>query len=465
MLDRVVVPTRFALINRDGKTLGYNPAINVWERLDEDTAEVLRWLRAKRERPALAAHLIRRFGYAPVHAAERLQHIVVWCLFRKLLYLDQEPQAPVVAYPANPLETVYWICTQLCNLRCTYCYQNATVRRPNELTTEEGKDLVDQAVETGADTFIFTGGEPFTRPDLLTIAQHSRARGMQTNVITNGHYITSANIDEVAATFNTVTVSVDHGKAEYHDRNRGPGSWVRAVRAIDLLLAHRVNIDANAVLSRFGLHDVKELVKFGRSRAIRQLRIIPQFPMGRGVAARGDELTTAEIMGVNDRIHQAAGELKEVGVARVAPEGEYSSRNIIRNHCGAGLSEVSVDPEGWVFPCKLLQYDRFRTYNIRTRRLSEIYKTHPVMQQIRGMTANNLLPCKSCIIRNHCGGGCRGIHFSFTHDYIKTHPMFCAYLRSTFETQAWATAGGAPSPRKAQFIAVSAEQEVIPAPR
>ena len=96
-----------------------------------------------------------------------------------MLYLDQEPKSPEIVHPANTLETVYWICTQLCNLRCTYCYQDATVRRPHELSTDEGKSLVDQTVAAGADTFIFTGGEPFSRPDLLEIARYSKSRGFR----------------------------------------------------------------------------------------------------------------------------------------------------------------------------------------------------------------------------------------------------------------------------------------------
>lgn len=28
-------------------------------------------------------------------------------------------------------------------------------------------------------------------------------------------------------------------------------------------------------------------------------------------------------------------------------EGEYTGKKALRNHCGAGLSEVSVDLEGW----------------------------------------------------------------------------------------------------------------------
>jgi sulfatase maturation enzyme AslB (radical SAM superfamily) len=167
LLSRIVVPSRLALIYRAGETLGYNPTFNIWHRLSENTSEILRWLRAGRESSALEAHLVSRFGYTPLLARDSLLDSVKWCILRKLLYLDREPSAPALAPPANPLVTVYWICTQACNLRCTYCYQEATVARPKELSTEEAEGLVDQAVEAGVRTFVFTGGEPFVRRDLL----------------------------------------------------------------------------------------------------------------------------------------------------------------------------------------------------------------------------------------------------------------------------------------------------------
>src|SRR3712207_2203926 len=87
LLERVVVPHRFALIYRGGQTLGYNPNLNCWEHLDEDAAEVLRWLRAGRDRQGLAQHLRRRFDGI---AADRLEEILRWSVLRHLLYLDAE---------------------------------------------------------------------------------------------------------------------------------------------------------------------------------------------------------------------------------------------------------------------------------------------------------------------------------------------------------------------------------------
>ena len=450
LLDRVVVPSRLGLIYRQGETLGYNPGLNVWYRLDESCAEALRWLRARRDRDGLATHLAQRFDYTPGRAWERLQEIAQWCVLRRLLYLDREPSVPELRHASNPLATVYWICTQACNLRCTYCYQEATVARPNELSTAEAKALIDQVVEAGARTFIFTGGEPFTRRDLLEIARYAKHCGLRTTVITNGHYITTKNVADIAGIFDIVTISLDHGLPEHHDRHRGAGSWKRALHGIDLLLEAGVHVDMNSVLSRLGLRDVTELLRLARTKRIGQHRIMPQFPMGRGACSRDDELTPSELLHLNDQLHDAHQEL-EANQACVKLEGAYSQKGIRRNHCGAGLSEVSIDPEGWVYPCKLLQYPKFRTQNIRDARLGDIFRSDPLLRVMQGTVVDTLHPCKTCIIKNYCGGGCRGIHVSFTQEYIQAHPLFCAYLRRTFEAQAWGSTGSVPAHRKAQF--------------
>ncbi|WP_025717974.1 radical SAM/SPASM domain-containing protein [Paenibacillus sp. 1-18] len=451
MLDRVLIPTRLSLIYRNGVSLGYNPGLNLWERLDDDTAEVLRWLRAGRSRNDIREHLERRFDYIPALALNRLEEILKWCVLRRLLYLDREPQIPELVHSDNSLKTVYWVCTQACNLRCTYCYQVASMARPHELTTSEAIDLVDQVVETGATTLIFTGGEPMTRRDLLDIARYARSRGLRTNIISNGHYITPKNINKIASIFNEVTISLDHGLAEHHDHHRGKGSWQRVVHAIDLLINAGVNVNINSVLSQLGLRDVKELLSFARNRQLGVHRIIPQFPMGRGGCNRNSELSPSELMSLNDQLYRANQELTSESDTQIQTEGSYSRKKSRRNHCGAGLSEISIDPEGWVFPCKLLQYSEFKTDNIRDRRLAEIFQNHPSFKVIQSKVVDKLSSCKTCIIKNHCGGGCRGIHYSFTEKYIQSDQMFCAYLRSTFEHQTWSSTGDIPSARKVHF--------------
>jgi len=218
----------------------------------------------------------------------------------------------------------------------------------------------------------------------------------------------------------------------------------------------------NSVLSRLGLQDVKELLRLGRTRRLGQHRIVPQFPMGRGACSRNDELTPTELLQLNDQLSDVKRDLED-NESCVTMEGAYGKKGLRRNHCGAGLSEVSIDPEGWVYPCKLLQYPQFRTQNIRDARLMDIFRNNPLLRSTQGKVVDTLHPCKTCIIKNDCGGGCRGIHVSFTQEYSQTHPLFCSYLRRAFEVPAWGSTGDVPAHRKAQFHDVSGFQpRIIP---
>jgi len=450
ILGRVLVPPRLSLLVRGDRTLGYNPDVNVWHEINDVQAEVLRWLRARRSRAMLSRHIQIRFDMNAQSASSSMQRALHQLILRQLLDVD-ETRTTSAELPANPLESVYWIATQACNLRCTYCYQEAACTRPNELSTEEALGLVDQVVETGASALVITGGEPFVRRDLLKVAAHARSAGLVVNVISNGHYIKADNARKVAETFNRITVSLDHSVADYHDRHRGAGSWARTKAAIELLLDAGARVDVNSTLSRRALEDLPGLLSLRQDRRIGIHRVTPQFPMGRAVEDGNDPLDPDDLLAIDDRIHATAVAMAAEGKDVSWPPRLLTMKGSRRLHCGAGLSEVSVDPEGWVFPCRLLQFDRHRGDNIRHMRLVDIVTRNASIAAVRNATTYRHPKCSTCVIRESCGGGCKGVHASFTADAFQMDAVFCGHLRRNFEVQGWSTTGNVPPPRRVKF--------------
>jgi len=456
LLDRVVVPPRLSLLVRGGRTLGYNPGINVWHEINDVQAEILRWLRARRPKSRLLSHIQIRFNIAAQTANDAVQQALQQLILRQLLDVDETHITPV-DISAVALESVYWIATQACNLRCTYCYQEAACARPNELSTAEALDLVDQIVEAQASVFVITGGEPFARRDLLQVAKHARSAGLQVNVISNGHYVKAHNAREIAETFNRVTISLDHSKAEHHDRHRGAGSWKRSKAAIELLLDIGANVDLNSTLSRRASEDLPGLLALREDPRIGAHRVTPQFPMGRAVESSNDPLQPNELLTINDRMHATQIAMTAEGKNVKRSRGSSGLKGSRRAHCGAGLSEVSVDPEGWVFPCRLLQFDRHRGENIRDIRLVDIISRNANIAAVRNATIDRHPKCSKCVIKESCGGGCKGIHTSFTADAFQKDALFCGHLRRIFELQAWSTTANVPPPRRVEFNKVVLE--------
>jgi len=56
---------------------------------------------------------------------------------------------------------VVWNMTKQCNLKCIHCYAAATPRpEEGELSTEEGKEFLEDIARYGCPVVLFSGGEP-----------------------------------------------------------------------------------------------------------------------------------------------------------------------------------------------------------------------------------------------------------------------------------------------------------------
>jgi len=72
-----------------------------------------------------------------------------------------------------------WETTRACDLACLHCRASAVSQRaPDELSTAEAYDLLDQLVDLGPRVLVLTGGDPLKRPDLLAIVEAATARGL-----------------------------------------------------------------------------------------------------------------------------------------------------------------------------------------------------------------------------------------------------------------------------------------------
>jgi MoaA/NifB/PqqE/SkfB family radical SAM enzyme len=72
-----------------------------------------------------------------------------------------------------------WEVTQSCDLACKHCRAAAQpLAHPDELTTAEGKALIDQIAAMGVPIFVFTGGDPMKRKDVFELIRYAAAQGV-----------------------------------------------------------------------------------------------------------------------------------------------------------------------------------------------------------------------------------------------------------------------------------------------
>jgi uncharacterized Fe-S cluster-containing radical SAM superfamily protein len=155
------------------------------------------------------------------------------------------PERPVGA----KLELTYH-----CNLRCSFCYTDSprrTLARTAEMDDSEWLEIVDQTLDLGVIEVVLTGGEPLLRPELtLAAAERVAEAGAMVTLNTNGWFVDERIADRLAAAGVRVHVSLDGASAELHDASRGvPGSYRRAIEAIDMLLARGARVQVVHVVT------------------------------------------------------------------------------------------------------------------------------------------------------------------------------------------------------------------------
>src|SRR5512140_1495678 len=128
---------------------------------------------------------------------------------------------------------VIWEMTQACDLACVHCRACAQPRRnPLELSTEEGKRLIDELAQMRTPVFVLTGGDPIKRPDLFALIEYATEAGGRVSLTPSAtpsltrdviHRLKQCGLARLA-------VSLDGSHKEVHDGFRGmAGSFERTM--------------------------------------------------------------------------------------------------------------------------------------------------------------------------------------------------------------------------------------------
>jgi MoaA/NifB/PqqE/SkfB family radical SAM enzyme len=137
--------------------------------------------------------------------------------------------------PAGPLGIV-WDMTYSCPLRCVHCYSESGRRPTRQLGHDELLQVTDAMISLHPKEIALSGGEPFSVPGVLEVAERVANAGIDMLVYTSGWSLRPDMLEGIAKFVTRVHVSVDGPTALVHDRTRGrKGAFDRAMAALQLL--------------------------------------------------------------------------------------------------------------------------------------------------------------------------------------------------------------------------------------
>ena len=317
-----------------------------------------------------------------------------------------EGVAPLRGAPSAGLREIYLHVTHRCGRGCRHCYNKSAAWDPDELTTAEWKDAIDQCDSLGAGSFVFIGGDPLLRDDFVELVDHITGPcGARARFFFNSHIGKELAVDLARAGRGRLTplASID-GPRAINDALRGPGSYGDVMTAMGNLQAAGLEPVANTVLVRPALPGLAQLARELRAVGIGRLHLILPHQQGCGpedldLVPTGEELLAA----VRDLLLTAA----DVGLVVDNITGWRRRIGKRNDLCAAGCRDLAIDPYGHVHACVITAGDpAFVAGSLREEPLEQIWRASGSLRLLRAARARDRAECRVCPVVDACGGEC-----------------------------------------------------------
>lgn len=249
--------------------------------------------------------------------------------------------------------------TNRCNLHCQHCLANAGLSK-NELSVSEIENTLTQAKALGVSAIALVGGEPLLRPDIGKIIEIISNLHMMYSISTNGTLLDEKKITVIKRP-NLVKVSVSlDGNESYHNQLRGhPQAYRNALRGIKLLSSNQIKTAVAMVINRHNHLMIEEAIQAAIDHGATFFMVNDMIPVGRGVEIEKMCLTYPEYQAHTSRMmgfNRQYGEKIKMLWKGMRPDGKPDSAFglLMKSICGAALTELTIDHEGYVQGCPFL---------------------------------------------------------------------------------------------------------------
>lgn len=342
-----------------------------------------------------------------------------------LSYKFMSPQINAIDFNERPFIAI-WEVTQACDLACVHCRASAQPDRdPLELSTDEGKHLIDQIAALKVPVFVLTGGDPLKRPDLFELIGHARAVGVRVSLTPSATPLLTREmiVRLKEAGLARLALSMDGARPETHDAFRGMnGSFARTLDAIRWANEIGLPIQINTTFSRRNIAEIDEIVALLEKLKITLWSVFFLVPTGRGKLS--DLLSADEFESVFAKVYKLSGTAsfdiktteaqhyrrfvlqqrvaeRKSGVDAVgAHERTVDSIGRAPRGLNDGKGFVFISHKGEVFPSGFLPVS---AGNVREQELAAIYRDSALFRNLRD-TSKLEGKCGSCEFKEICGG-------------------------------------------------------------
>jgi len=350
-----------------------------------------------------------------------------------LRYQRQSGQLPshLLQFSLDKKPVVVWNVGRRCNLHCVHCYSHsADMDYEGEMSTEEGKKMLEDIAKFGCPVILFSGGEPLMRPDLLELIAYARSLGLRAVISTNGTLISkemALKLKEFGLSY--VGVSLD-GLEGTNDKFRGvKGAYQMALDGIRNCIEVGIKVGLRFTINKRNAHDIQGIFELLEKENIPRVCFYHLVYAGRGSKLVEEDLSREEsrkavdlIINETKRLHDK-GLLKEVLTVDNHADGVYLYLRSLKENPekadgilkllqmnGGNSSGVGIACVSWDGAVHADQFWRHHTFgNVKQRPFSEIWTdtTEPLMAKLKEKKKHVKGRCGMCKYLDICGGNFR----------------------------------------------------------
>lgn len=323
--------------------------------------------------------------------------------------------------------------TNRCTASCKYCCFSSNRNDLPELSFNEIKLLMRDAVNLGCRHVHLTGGEPLLRDDIEEILSAALGLGLEIRLQTNGLLLDGSCAERLRNLgLHSIMISLDSDRPYEHDAMRGLGTWSSAVEAILAARDAGLTVRVNSVITTVNWHRIHQTARFVRQLGIKTFSAFYFSPIGCGSDMRDVWIAPMEYWAywrelTNNLQHDP--DLDDMDI--VIEKGYASWQEAMKidvsdfSGCGGGCLHtygkrdyLIVRCDGNVYPC-IMGIDGAPLGNIRCQPLGEIYYSSPQWDSLKPTKDPYCTDCKYYAL---CNEGCR-----YYPNTISSHDGRCIY--------------------------------------
>lgn len=302
--------------------------------------------------------------------------------------------------------------TERCNNNCVHCCINIPAddreAKRKELSSDQIKKILKEAVSLGCMSVRFTGGEPFLRDDFEDLYVFARRLGLKVLLFTNATLINEhlAELFSRIPPLERIEVTV-YGmkKSSYEAVTRVKGSFEAFWRGVNLLLERKIPFIVKGALLPSNKNEVDEFEAWAKEISWMEGRL-PSYSMFFDLRCRRDEkknqliinlrLSAEEGLKIITRNKEAyVKEMKQFCAKFMRPSADKLFS------CGSGHGGC-VDAYGFFKPCMMLTCPD-TMYDLKNGSLEDaLTNFFPKVRQIKADNTDYLKRCAKCFLKGFC---------------------------------------------------------------